>query len=122
MATIDGAVVFLDPEEVQRRRILRKLQRRREKSQNVVPGMSNVAQANIEVNEQGINNKDYSEDSPLNNHNPILLQNDEEDRMNNLSKNNKSNHNCQIETNETFEDPEARKCLLTNSSQVSNYD
>ena len=83
--------------------------------------MQNVERANAEVNEHEISNKEYLEASPLNNQNPILLQSDEEDRMNNLPKNNNSNHNCQIETNETLEDPETRTCLLSNSSQVGSY-
>ena len=120
-ATVDRAAPFLDPEEVHRRRILRKQQRRRERGQNFVSGMQNVERANAEVNEHEISNKEYLEASPLNKHNPILLQGDEEDGMNNLSKNNNSNHNCQIETNETLEDQETRACLLSNSSQVGSF-
>ena len=121
-SNLDGGV-FLDPDEMQKRRALRK-ELRRKRRENLLQANSGNGRLSSVDNDEDIGKHEDVEDSPL--HSLMASNIQTEDSSNflpSLTPNKSYNKSCQIDTNEklSLEEQETRKTLLNiKSSQVCN--
>ena len=122
-SNLDGGV-FLDPDEMQRRRALRK-ELRRKRRENLLQANSGNGRLSSAEHDEDIGKPEDVEDSPL--HSLMATSNIQTENSTyyspSLTTNKSYNQSCQIDTNEklSLEEQEARKSLLNiKSSQVCN--